>query len=376
MSRPASIRQRVLVSLTLACLGATWWGCGAQPQQHPTTTSSSSSSVSSSASSGTGGTGGIGLDGGGGDGSVGDGGPDEAGVCTSTSAVAHHVPLDIVFLIDRSGSMDGPKWIGTTAALTKFFNDPASASISAGLVFLPRTAWDCVPSDYEALDVPISALPLNAFALTNAIPAHALGDGTPMYGALKGALMAATAYQDAHPTHKVVLVLATDGDPNGCQGQTIDEIAALAKSARDYNGVLTYVIGCVGSTIANLDKIAVAGGTTAAYDITMDINQFSAKIAEIRTAELGCDFAIPAPPNSQQLDPDKVNFSYTPKGMGTPKILLRSSDLAHCNNKPGWYYDSNAAPTKIVLCPASCATVQADSTAQVSVLFGCKSLIN
>ena len=188
--------------------------------------------------------------------------------------------------------------------------------------------------------------------------------------------MVATAYQDAHPKHKVVVVLSTDGEPNSCGLTTIDNIAALAKSARNYNGVLTYVIGVEGSIIANLNKIAAAGGTNEAYDITNDINEFSAKIEDIRASALACQFEIPPPPNGEVLDPDKVNFSYTPKGVGTPKVLLRADDLADCAGQPGWFYDSNGAPTKIVLCPASCSTVQADSDAKIEAQFGCKTQIN
>jgi hypothetical protein len=302
---------------------------------------------------------------------------DDGGACTSTSAAAEHIQLDIIFVIDRSGSMSGPKWIGTTTGLTTFFNDPASSKIGAGLVYFPNyKASPCVPADYEPLDVPINALPGNAFTLTNSMPADATGLNTPTYGALKGALLAATAYQDAHPTHKVTVVIATDGEPNACGTTTIDSIANLAKNARNYNGVLTYVIGVEGSIIANINKIAAAGGTVAAYDITTDISQFTAKMKEIRSAALGCEYTIPPPPNNKDLDPAKVNFSYTPKGVGMSKILLRADDLADCNSKPGWYYDSNIAPTKIILCPASCTTVQADSDAKISVLFGCKSQIN
>jgi uncharacterized protein YegL len=302
---------------------------------------------------------------------------EDSGACVTTSAEARRVPLDIIFLIDRSGSMAGAKWNGTKAALTAFFSDPASDGIGAGMVYFPTQKGDmCNPTNYALLDVPIGVLPMNAFALTNSIPFDALGWGTPTFSGLKGALMAATAYQDTHPTHKVIVVLATDGDPFGCEATSIDEIAGLATSARSYNGVRTYVIGVAGSTIANLDKIAAAGGTTAAYDITKDISEFSAKIEDIRTEALGCDFEIPPPPNDQELDPNRVNFTYTPKGMGNPKILPRADDLADCNGQPGWYYDSNAGPTKIILCPASCSTVQADSSAKVSVLFGCNSVIN
>lgn len=375
MSRPTSIHKPVFASLTLTCLAAAWWGCSAEPIAPSTTETSSSSTTGQGGASGTSGAGGAG-----GSGGIDvdyDGGPTDDSACVSTSVAAQRIQLDIVFLIDQSGSMTGPKWQGTTSALKTFFKDPASASIGAGLSYFPNhKATPCVPEDYKTLDVPINVLPANAFPLTNSLPADATGSTTPTYGALKGALMAATAYQDAHPTHKVALVLATDGDPNACGSTSITDIANLAKDARNYNGVLTYVIGVEGSNILNLNKIAVAGGTTAAYDITADISQFSKKMEEIRGAALGCEFELPPPPDNMLLDADEVNFSYTPKGVGMSKLLLRADDLADCNSKPGWYYDNNATPKKIILCPVSCTTVQADTSAKVSALFGCKSQPN
>ncbi len=373
MNRPAKIHRHVFISLTLACFAAAWAGCATSSGGNTTGTTDNSTS-SSSGNGGAGGTGGTNV---GGFGGVGGGVEEDAGVCATTEAEARRIPLDIIFLIDQSGSMSGAKWTGTKTALTTFFNDQASAGIGTGLVYFPtQEPYDCNPLHYAVLDVPINPLPTNAFALTNSIPFDATGIGTPTYGALKGALMAATAYQESHKTHKVIVVLATDGEPLGCEPKTIDDIADLAESARGYNGVRTYVIGVAGSKLVNLDKIAAAGGTTAAYDITQDINEFSAKIAEIRTAALGCDFELPEPPNGEALEPDEVNFTYTPKGLGTPKILPRADDLADCTDQPGWYYDSNAGPTKLILCPASCATVQADNNAKVSVLFGCSSIIN
>lgn len=373
MGRRARIHQHVIASLSLAFMTAfmtaAWGGCTTSSGQNSTGTSSSTTSLTTSGAGGTGGTDVL-FDGG-------SGGGEDAGPCTSTSAAAQHIPLDIVFVIDQSASMSGPKWITSTTALTTFFNDPASIGIGAGLVIFPSgNPVLCDPADYKTLDVPIHVLPANAFALTNALPADAIGNSTPTWGAVKGALQAATAYQDSHPTHKVILVLATDGDPNSCGLTTIDHIADLAKNARNYNGVLTYVIGVAGSIIPNLDKIAVAGGTTAAYDITADITQFFAKIADIRNQALGCEFEIPPPPNGEKVDPNKVNFSYQPKGTGPSKVLLRADDLADCGGEPGWYFDNNGAPTKILLCPASCTTVQADTNAKVTALFGCTSLIN
>ncbi len=370
MSRPGSIHRLVFTTITLACVATVGWGCSAGPNPQ---SNGGTGGTGGTTTTPTGGTGGTGGETGGTGGFV-----DDAGVCTSTSAEAERVQLDMIFVIDRSQSMTGTKWIGTKSALTTFFNDPASSKIGAGLVFFPNNnnASPCIPEEYESLDVPIGTLPGNAFALTNAMPADATGGSTPTYGALKGALHVATAYQEAHPKRKTIVVLATDGDPNSCGAVTITDIANLAKAARNYNGVLTYVVAVEGSDIINVNQIAAAGGTVTAYDITSDIDQFTAKIEEIRGAALGCEFVIPPPPNGMDLDPDKVNFSYTPHGVGMPKLLLRADDLVDCNGKPGWYYDNNGIPTKIILCPASCATVQADANAKVDVLFGCKSQIN
>lgn len=359
----------LFLGLGSAWIAAAWIGC-AEPTPVNTTTSSSSSSSSSSTS----GSGGSGGDGGGIN--MTDGGTPDDGACVTTSAEARRVPLDILFLIDRSASMSGPKWEGTKTALNTFFNDPASAGIGAGMVYFPAQKADvCNPQSYSILDVPIALLPANTFTLTNSIPFSPLGTNTPTYPALEGALKAATAYQDSNPTHKVVVVLATDGDPTSCPPTTIDDIAFLAKTAINYNGVRTFVIGAQGSTIANLDKIAASGGTTKAYDITQDITAFAAKMEEIRSEALACDFEIPDPPNGEKIDFNRVNFTYTPKGLGTPKLIPRAMDLADCENDAAWYYDSNLGPTKIILCPASCTTVQADDAAKVSVLFGCDSIL-
>jgi len=369
--RPARIPSPLFGSLALACVAFAWWGCSASSDTTGTSHTSGNASSGSGGSPGTGGSGGGGLDGGRGD--AGDAG--DAGVCVATSAGAHHLPLDLLFLIDQSASMNGVKWTTVTSTLNTFFNAPASASIGAGLLFFPFTPWDCDLAHYTTLTVPIGPLPANAPALTSSFAAQALNGGVPMYVALQGALMQAAAHQDANPTHKVAVVLTADGDPNACD-TSIPDLAGLAAGALDYDGVRTYVIGLPGATIANLDQIAVGGGTTTAFDATSNLNELSTAVAQIRTAGFGCDYALPAPPSaSQPVDPDLVNFSYTPKGVGMPVVLPRAKNLAACSGQPGWYYDSDTAPPEIVLCPASCATVEADTSGEVSTLLGCASVL-
>ena len=329
---------------------------------------------------------------GGAGGGVGTGGDGGSEVCVVATAKAEAVTLALLMLIDRSESMfyEG-KWQATQGALGEFFEAPSSEGISAGLLFFPsltKPAQKCEVEPYKHLDVPIAPLPGNAFALTNAIPAEPTKDGgTPTLHAMIGALQVATAHQDANPTHRVNVVLTTDGDPGHCPGygntaipaevaETVNKVAEEAASALNYNGVRTYVIGVPGATVSYLNTIANAGGTDKAYDVTEAIGEFTETLDEIREASLGCDFALPEPPGGVEVIPNEVNFTYTPGGTSVSITLPRAENLTDCGDAPGWYYDDNVAPQKMILCPASCATVQNDKQAAVTAAFGCTSVLN
>lgn len=306
------------------------------------------------------------------------------GSCTSTSVQTEPVPLDMIVLLDESGSMGGTKWDTVTAALKAFVTDPANDGIGVGIQYFPVDSGpDCNFADYANLAVDIAALPGNSTLLVNSINAEFVTGSTPTYGALKGVLSKATQYQDLFTDHKVIVVFASDGEPNGCDGAlpaggtpNIDDIADLAKSAFNYNGVQTYVIAMQGATVANLDKIAVKGGTVAAYDVTGSVAQFSTKMQEIRATALPCEFIIPPPPMGEMLDPKLVNVNYTPGGSGMKQPLPKADNIQDCGVGPGWYYDNEMNPTKILLCPGSCNTVKSDSSAKVDVAFGCSTIPN
>ncbi|WP_104977672.1 vWA domain-containing protein [Sorangium cellulosum] len=303
---------------------------------------------------------------------------DEEGSCAQTSAETALLPLDMLVLLDRSGSMLGSKWSGVTSAISTFVTDAASAGMNVGLTYFPRGATgqnDCEHTTYEGLAVPIAELPLNTQALTASIQDTSPSGGTPMRPALQGVLFSATAYQDANPSHKVIVVLATDGDPSGCSDNTVASTAELAQRALRYNGVRTYVIAVEGSTLSNLDQIAAAGGTTRALDVTADVAAFSAKMAEIRASALPCELLLPEPPAGATLDQDRVAVRFT-SGASGPLEIPRAADAADCGAGPGWYYDSEQVPEKIILCPTSCRAVQGDAQAKLDVLFGCAPALN
>lgn len=360
-----------IVQIGLGLLAATTVACSA-------TETTSKSSDGGSAHAGGNGVGGAGGDttSAGGSFTVGAGGAGGSEGCLEEEATATVSPLDIIVLLDRSGSMEGALWDGAVNALTSFFQNPGGNDISAGINYFPApNGAECQRSSYNPLHVPIVSLATDAATLVSDMQGQTpSGAYTPTHGGMYGTLQFANTYQDQNPTHVVITVLASDGDPTSCN-TNITDIAALAQTVYDYNGVRTFVIAIQGATLANLDQIAAAGGTVAAYDVTTDVTLFAQKLDEIRKEVLACEFIIPDP-TSGDFDPTKVNVSYTP-GNGDPtQDLPQASDLADCGNMPGWYYDNATAPTKITLCPATCAVVQADDMAKVDFVFGCPTILN
>ncbi|HZF54516.1 MAG TPA: vWA domain-containing protein [Polyangiaceae bacterium] len=392
------MRSRSFLLFTPVLFATLWgaaWGCSASGKSNVFETTDPTGSGDPTGTGGAGGSGGIDISGGNGGGFLGDAGVDgsfnQDAACAATSSEAKIVPLDMIILLDRSGSMDdGVKWPGATSALKQYVTSPDAAGVNVGIVYFPIDAppdnLTCNYKHYDDLVVPVAELPANAANLVNSIDSQdALGGGTPMYGAMKGALFAATAYQDANPLHKVIVVFASDGDPNSCSfepgnppdADDIPTIAALAKSALNYNGVQTYVIAIQGSSIGSLNQIAAAGGTMQALDVTANINLFLDKMKEIQTKALACDFPIPEAPMGETFDKELVAVKYTPAtNPAAAEEIPRADNYGDCGAKVGWYYDNNVTPTKIVLCPASCQKIKDDLQSKIDVLFGCAPDIN
>jgi hypothetical protein len=94
------------------------------------------------------------------------------------------------------------------------------------------------------------------------------------------------------------------------------------------------------------------------------------------TAKLSCEITIPTPP-SGQIDPTQVNVALV---SGPDQTLLPGVDgPADCGVDGGWYYDDPVMPKKVILCKASCDAAQAmlgpDKSGGIEVLFGCKTVI-
>lgn len=337
--------------------------------------------------------------------------------CASETQQAQKLQLDLFIMLDQSGSMDDPvqgggtKWDATKTALNAFFTDPQSAGLGVGIQFfalppvipppvLCSTNADCGffapcflglcvggggsngndscnPADYAVPAVEIAPLDAaHAAALSSSVAAHAPATDTPTAPALQGAIDHAKAWASAHPGHGAVVVLATDGDPTECNPMDIPSIANLAAAGvAGQPSVKTFVIG-VGPSLSNLNAIAAGGGTGSAFLVDTAANvvqQFQAALEAIQQTALGCEYAIPQP-QMGSIDFGKVNVQFTPGG-GNPVLLPNVANAAACDPQTGgWYYDDSASPTKILLCPTSCATAESDPNGKIEILLGCDTI--
>src|SRR5690606_2746451 len=142
---------------------------------------------------GNGGSGGLIFSGSGGAGTGGDMG------CLAEEAEATTSPLDIIVLLDRSGSMQGGLWDGSVSALSSFFQNPGGTEISAAISYFPppNDTGLCQPSSYVPPHVALTDLTTNASVLVDDMQAQSPGgDYTPTWGGLYGALLYANQVQD------------------------------------------------------------------------------------------------------------------------------------------------------------------------------------
>jgi hypothetical protein len=349
-------------------------------------------------------------------------GPD--GSCAATTASAEQTvvtktittqsPVALYLVQDRSGSMTDtpknasqPKWDQATTAMKAFVADPASANLDVALGFFPIATGSCDGTNYNTPAVPLARLPSAAqvTAVTNAIAQNAPTNrggggagqsGTPIEGALRGGENYCMVYQAQNPTEKCVVVLITDGAPNGCS-EDFGVISGIAADAKVRANVLTFAIGMDGADFNLLDQIATAGGSscgaTPSCNVASGTTSFNDALNAIRTTvtqtqmvvqstKLACEYTIPMPADGEKLDRSKVNVQITQDSVSHK--VGQVPDEASCASygNAGWYYDDANNPKSVKFCPSTCSSVDVPdgglpvgtTAPRVDVLFGCQTV--
>jgi hypothetical protein len=337
------------------------------------------------------------------------------GSCATSTVESTLLPANLLFVIDRTGTMAC---------------NPPPTTASSDCEMTPERADASLPSKWEitidALLEAMHTLPGNAsvgisyfsndeacgvhrnpsvplaentatqqMAMENSLRSITPGGGTPLVGAT------ILAYRHLHDlalagsiAGNEFVVLLSDGeqseqcsyeprcaDAASCYDLLLDE--EVPKAAAPGVGIRTFVIGAPGSEPSRevLSTIASQGGTgkegcdpaqgDCHFDMTTETD-FGMALSEALTSIIGqaitCELEIPAPSDGEELDLGLVNVVRTPSG--DSPVLLRQDNRAACDGgADGWQYSEDNS--KIRLCGPTCDAVMADDGGRVDVVLGC-----
>ncbi len=294
--------------------------------------------------------------------------------CGIQTSAATPQPVDLLLLLDRSGSMAddiatdnpctgglggrfgaapcSPKWPAMTSSLNQVLAS-SPAAVQWGLKFFSSPKGQaCTVS--PGADVAVG--PNTAAKIQAAMAGTSPENNTPTMAAINAAVAYFGAVNDSLAHY---VLLATDGLPNcdpgtsGVVTNTSVNDAANAIAAAFNAGMKTYVVG-IGASAGNLDDFARAGGTGHYFPATSP-DQLTAALGSIVVAVTSCTFTMAAVP------PDPNNLG----------VYLDKNTRVPANAENG--YSLGADGTTVTFSGSFCDGIRNGTYQVMQVYFGCPS---
>lgn len=342
----------------------------------------------------------------------------EVGVCSCSGFSQEQEetggPLDIFFVLDRTGSMGQnctyvhgntpprtSKACSAKYAVNNYLIDVEPATDTRlAFDFMSASAYEsgdaCDGARYADPLIPFTSLPVTENSdIVTAIANEDFGggmDGTRIEDALRG--IAAFTAANKTAGREMIGVLMTDGDPDSSCNDNPTQLAQIIADHLEATGIRTFIIGMEGASNTTLETLAAAGGAephddycgggptpchywnvgSGSGDAIADALQAIAQQA----TPLPCSYALAdvTPAEGQTLDLSTLNVRLT-ESDSTSTIIARVGSKAACPaDELAWYYDVPASPKTVNLCQNACDLVtNAAAGAKVNIVGGCEATV-
>jgi hypothetical protein len=315
--------------------------------------------------------------------------PSDPNVCASASISASRITPTVYLVLDGSGSMDaefgsGTRWsvlrdalIGENGVVTQL-----ESVVEFGSAIYSNSDPNSCPSMSETAP----ALQ-NLRAIEGAFPAREPGGGTPTGEALQQVVDALPAFNPAPDSVETapIIILATDGEPNGCATGTTCNWA-------DFTTCLGMLLGSLASAPPTYDSTLAAVRAAKDKNIPVWVISLAEGLNAIpdlqRTANIGAGLAEDASPGATIYSPqnpdeltntlstligDVVSCEVALAGKldveraceGT--VQMNGQEL-ECNGSEGW---KPLDPSHIQLQGEACARFKSDPSVLLDARFPC-----
>lgn len=296
----------------------------------------------------------------------------------AVEAMESFAPIDIVWVVDNSGSMRGEADI-VQANMNDFAATIAAAGLDIRVVLITAPGYVEVPP-------PLGTDPERFLRIGASVSSNA---------ALQQLVATYPMYSDfLRPSANLHFIGVTDDESDlaGTAFQTMME-GTLGRTFRFHSivsppgsrhspiGGFFEIDGCEGpngSAADNGDQYWPLSMRTGGLQLSICTADWSRLFADLSRAiavaeTLPCVYEIPDPPEGEMFDPNRVNVTYTPGGGGAEQTFPNVGSPDRCS-VDGWYYEGTP-PERIILCPNTCTRLEADMTGRVDIAFGCATLL-
>lgn len=320
------------------------------------------------------------------------------GVCAGATVTANRIIPTVYLVIDGSSSMNAPfgggtRWsvlrealVGANGVVTKL-----ESAVMFGMTIYGNSNPMMCPMLVEVKPPALN----NLMTMSSMYPMVETGGGTPTGEALQGVIDSLPDFSqvvlDGPQPKAPIVILATDGEPNGCN-QALAAAATCATMSDDLVACLGDLVGQLAAAPANYDTTLKAVTTARDKMIPVWVISLAAGLNNIpdlqRTANIGAgldDNAMPGAPIYSPQNPDDLTNTLvkligdvvdcTVELNGTLDVARACEGTVNMNGMPlacgadeGW---KPVDPKHIALQGMACQQFKSDPSVFLDARFPC-----